>query len=98
MVKIVSPISQRQVEAVPIDFESKSEPWQTIEAEDGSTHKIRTIVTGISRLDGEFDQQGHPLYVVQSNTIIRVVKARIRGDPTITGPSQQPARRGPEVG
>lgn len=98
MVKIVSPMSHRQVEAVPVDFESKSEPWQTIEAEDGSTLKIRTIVTGISRLDGEFDQQGHPLYVVQSNTILRVVKARIRGEPTMGSAAPPPARRGPEVG
>ena len=40
MVKIVSPISQREVEAVNVDFEPKAEPWATYELSDGSVLKI----------------------------------------------------------
>jgi len=29
MVKIISPVTQRQVEAEQIDFESKAEPWSS---------------------------------------------------------------------
>ena len=35
MVKIVSPVSQRQVEAEQIDFEARAEPWATYELADG---------------------------------------------------------------
>jgi len=100
MVKIVSPNSQREVEAVPVDFDAKMEPWSTISLEDGSVIKLRTVVTGVTRLEGEHDQQGHPVYMVNSNTIIRVVSApkELRGPPSVpTGRSSGTPSGGPEV-
>ena len=100
MVKMVSP-SGREVEAVSVDFEAKSEPWSTIELEDGSVIKLRTIVTGIVRLEGEFDPTGAPVYSVTQNTILRVVKSKLRGHPTIVPgkgpPMPTTGGPGPEV-
>jgi hypothetical protein len=100
MVKVVSPVSQREVEAVPVDFEAKAEPWSTISLDDGSTVKIRTVVTAVTRLEGEHDQQGNPVYVVSHNTLIRVVSApkTLRGPPTVSpGMSGATPSAGPEV-
>ena len=99
LVKIVSPLSQREVEATTVDFEGKSEPWSTYELDDGTTLKIRVTITGIARLEGEFDPHGNPVYTVQSGTIVRIVKSKVHGQPTTPGGSAaKPAKSGPEVG
>ena len=99
MVKIVSPLSQREVEAIIVDFEGKSEPWSTYELDDGTTLKIRVTINAIARLEGEFDAHGMPVYTVQSGTVVRVVKSKIHGQPTTPGtPTARPARSGPEFG
>ncbi len=101
MVKVVSPLSQREVEAVNVDFEAKAEPWASYELSDGSILKVRTVVSGVQRLEGEHDQGGNPMYMVQSATMVRVVSAKkeLRGPPTI--PTQLPGGTkttgGPEV-
>ena len=58
MVKVVSPISHREVESLNLDFEAKSEPWVTYDLSDGTVLKIRTLVTGVMRLEGEHDPAG----------------------------------------
>ena len=87
MVRIVSPISNREVEAVNVDFEPKAEPWATYELSDGSILKVRSTVTGVVRLEGEHDAAGNPLYNVSSQVQIRVVNAprELRGPPTFSG-------------
>ncbi len=100
MVKIVSPVSHREVEAVNTDFEAKSEPWVTYDLSDGTVLKIRTLVTGIMRLEGEHDAGGNPVYTVSTQVVIRVVSApkELRGPPT--SPMTPPGRAsagGPEI-
>lgn len=100
MVKIISPISQREVEAVEVDFDAKSEPWATYELSDGSTIKLRTIVSGVARLEGEHDGMGNPVYTVNHNTIIRIVNApkNLKGAPGTIGPPRgKSTTGGPEV-
>src|SRR2546425_10462053 len=84
MVKVVSPISHREVESLNLDFEAKSEPWVTYDLSDGTVLKIRTLVTGIMRLEGEHDPVGNPLYNVSTQVVIRVVNSpkELRGTPT----------------
>jgi len=84
MVKVVSPISHREVEALNLDFEAKSEPWINYDLSDGTILKIRTLVTGVMRLEGEHDPAGNPLYNVSTQVVIRVVSSPkdLRGSPT----------------
>src|SRR2546428_13300537 len=83
MVKIISPVTQRQVEAEQIDFEAKAEPWSTYELTDGTTLKVRVNLTGVLRIEGEDDQSGNPIYVVSSQTVILAnAPKKIRGTPT----------------
>src|SRR5512136_3073140 len=71
MVKVVSPVSQREVEGTQVDFESVAEPWASYKLSDGSTLKVRTILTAVLRLEGEFDAAGNPIYTVSSQTIVQ---------------------------
>ena len=100
MVKIVSPVSQRQVEAEQIDFEARAEPWATYELADGTVLKVRTILTNVMRIEGEYDQSGNPIYVVSSQNVIQAsAPKKLRGTPTIGGgsPPSKPSGAGPEV-
>jgi hypothetical protein len=100
MVKVVSPISHREVEAANIDFEAKSEPWVTYDLSDGTVLKIRTLVTGVMRLEGEHDPAGNPLYNVSTQVVIRVVSSpkELRGSPTIATPLPgRTSTGGPEI-
>ena len=99
MVKIISPVTQRQVEAEQVDFESKAEPWSTYELTDGTILKVRVILTGVLRIEGEYDQSGNPIYVVSSQNVVQAnAPKKIRGTPTVG--AMPPTRRsggGPEV-
>src|SRR5438128_12068857 len=91
MVKIISPVTQRQVEAEQIDFEAKAEPWSTYELADGTTLKLRVILTGVLRIGGDYDQSGKPIYVVSSQTVIQPHAPKaIRGTPS--GGAMPPTR------
>lgn len=57
-----------------IPFESLNESWSEYTLSDGSVIRIRTVVTGVIRVQGEYDDQGRPLYLVQSQNIMSVVK------------------------
>lgn len=95
MPKVQAP-SGRLAETVVVDFESEAEPWSTYKLSDGSVLKIRVIVKSVMRLEGEFDQGGNPLYVVGADTASRVVKSKIRGEPSTI--STKPAKHDPSVG
>src|SRR5947199_10727162 len=97
MVKIVSPITQRQVDAEQIDFEAKAEPWTTHESADGTILRVRVILTGVMRIEGEYDQSGNPIYVVSSQTLIHANSSKkLLGTPTARDmPPDSPSGHGP---
>ena len=101
MVKVVSPVSQREVEGSQMDFDSIAEPWASYKLSDGTVLKVRTIVTAVLRLEGEFDAAGNPIYTVSSQTVVQVNAPKgLRGVPTIPGALGAPTalrRGGPEV-
>jgi hypothetical protein len=99
MVKIVSPVSQRQVEAEQVDFEARAEPWAAYELSDGTVLKVRTILTNVMRIEGEYDQSGNPVYVVSSQNVIQAnAPKKLRGTPTLgVAPPSKPSGGGPEV-
>ncbi len=101
MVKVVSPVSQREVEGTQVDFDSVAEPWASYKLSDGSTLKVRTIVTAVLRLEGEYDAAGNPIYTVSSQTVVQVnAPKNLRGNPSIPGAPGAPTairRGGPEV-
>ncbi len=99
MVKIVSPVTQRQVDAEQVDFEAKAEPWATYELADGTVLKIRAILSAVMRIEGEYDQSGNPIYVVSSQNVVQAnAPKKLRGTPTMGAmPPTKPSGAGPEV-
>ncbi len=61
-------------DAVIVDYELESgEVWSTYKTSDGSVIKVKTILNGIARLDANRDQFGRPVYVINTQNIVRLV-------------------------
>ncbi len=61
-----------QLEATEIGFRASGEYWNEYLLDDGTVVKIKVVVTDAMRLDGMYDPEGQPLYVVKSNNIMSV--------------------------
>lgn len=61
---------QGPVDAVEVGFRSGGEHWNEYLLDDGSVVKIKLVVTGVLRLEGQYDQEGNPNYVVKSTNIV----------------------------
>jgi hypothetical protein len=63
----------RVVPAVEMKFEQKSEPWITLEVEDGTEIRVRLEVIKVFRMVNVFDPvTGEPVYFFNSNNSVRV--------------------------
>jgi hypothetical protein len=78
------------VDALELKFEVKSEPWTTIEVEDGATIRIRVNVSKVFRLE-QYDQlTGEPGYMVTTkNDVATQVPTKLKKFQTFPAKSDQ---------
>ena len=62
----------REVDVTEIPFETRGEHWNEYLVDDGSVIKLKTVTGEILRIDGEYDAEGNPLYLVKSTNIVTV--------------------------
>ena len=53
-------------------FRSSGEYWNEYLVDDGSVIRIKLVATEILRLDDQYDPQGNPIYLVQSQNVMAV--------------------------
>lgn len=58
--------------AIEVDFEAEQEPWSKYKLTDGSTIKLRSIVTKIVRAKNKYDPDGNPIYFIKTSNIMEV--------------------------
>jgi len=68
------PFRGREVDAIEVDFQTRKEDWNEYQLMDGSTIKMKLVVSDIFRVPDEWDNEGNPVYVVRSNNVL-VVRA-----------------------
>ena len=62
----------RTVDAEVVDFEADKEQWSTYILDDGSSLKVKAVVTEVARLENVYDQKGDPVYLIQASQIMHV--------------------------
>jgi hypothetical protein len=62
----------RNVDAVPIPIVGEQEFWNSYQLEDGSIVRIKLVAQEILRVDGMWDADGNPVYVVRSTNVTSV--------------------------
>lgn len=63
-------LNGRDVDALEVKCRPEHEDWNTYQLEDGTELKMRLIVSEVFRVDGQFDQEGNPVYVVKSTNLL----------------------------
>ena len=62
----------KEYEALPVEVNQTTEAWNTYLLEDGSVMKLKTVVTNVVKVIGQYDNEGNPVYVVKSGNIVTV--------------------------
>lgn len=60
------------VDATPVNINQASEYFNQYFLEDGTVLKMKLVATKVFRLDGRYDQEGNPVYFVQSTNVLSV--------------------------
>lgn len=67
------PFNQKDIaEAIDLDFKHEREFWNSYELSDGTTLKVKLVLRGVKRLK-KHNPDGTPIYVIQSQNVVRVV-------------------------
>lgn len=70
--KIKVPYKGGEVDATPVEVNQESSYWNNYLLEDQSVIKLKVILTKVVRIDGEYDAEGNPVYLVQTTNVVRV--------------------------
>jgi len=66
-------ITQRDLEeGVNVDFTEEKEMWNVYKLSDGTTLKVKLVLKGVLRLQ-KWNPDGTPIYIIQSQNIVRAV-------------------------
>ena len=63
-------IQGKKVIATDLDFQTLAEDWNVYKLEDGTKLKIKTVASKIIRVEGEYNNEGDPIYHVKSMNIV----------------------------
>jgi hypothetical protein len=63
----------KTVDGIEISIARSSEPWSELTLSDGTLMRIKSIVSSVVRVDGQYDQEGNPVYVVKATPAISLV-------------------------
>jgi hypothetical protein len=61
------------VSGASLGFDAKAENWQQYQLDDGSVLKIKLVLLDVIKLDGEFNDNGDPVYQFAAQQIVTVV-------------------------
>jgi hypothetical protein len=60
------------VDATELSFQNVREHWNEYLLDDGTIIKLKPVATEVFRIDGQYDKQGNPVYVLQSTNVLVV--------------------------
>ena len=73
MEKVVKiPYQGSTVDGTEMDFKAVREEWNEYQTNDGSTIRMKVVVTNIVKLKDKIDSSGNPIYVVRSSNVLAV--------------------------
>lgn len=65
-------LNGQDYQAVEIPFQTGAEHWNEYLLNDGTVIKLRTVTSQVLRVEGEYDNDGNPRYVVKSTNVMAV--------------------------
>jgi hypothetical protein len=62
----------RWVEGTLMHFQTGGEHWNEYLVDDGTLLRVKLVATEVVKVDGQFDQEGNPVYVLNSANVMVV--------------------------
>lgn len=69
------PFMGQMVDATIVDFEAERENFSVYILHDGTTLKIKPVLTEVFRIDGAYQPNGDPVYGVNAQPVVAVIAA-----------------------
>ncbi len=69
--KLTLPNGQ-EVDATVLSFQAAGEHWNEYLVDDGTVIRVKLVATEVLRLDGQYDGQDNPVYLLQSTNVMAV--------------------------
>ena len=63
------------VQGVEVGVAESTERWTEIKLEDGSVIRLKSVIVGALRVDGQYDAEGNPVYSLKVNPVMSVVSS-----------------------
>ncbi len=80
----------RVVDAFDVPIRESTERWTELTLEDGAVVRVKPMILGVARVEGQWDQEGNPIYALRGGpnmmTVVSVPENLRR--PTGAGPAQ----------
>jgi hypothetical protein len=65
----------RPLQGIDMEIEESSDKWSEMKLHDGTRLRIKTVVTQVIRIDGVWDPEGNPAYIVKTSPVISILSA-----------------------
>jgi len=65
----------RDVDVTEVPIVQRHETPAEYHLEDGSVVRFATIATAVYRIDGQYDMEGNPIYVIKNGNVVTVIQA-----------------------
>lgn len=63
----------RVLEGIIVDINSTQENWNQYLLSDGTILKLKVVATEVVRLEGEYDKEGDPIYIIKSANVVSAI-------------------------
>lgn len=60
----------QQVNAEMVEVSQAGERWNEYLLEDGTILKVKLVLTNVYRVEGQYDAEGNPVYILQSTNVV----------------------------
>ena len=65
-------VNDEDLDVLEMPFQNVAEHWNEYLVNDGSVLRLKSVVTDILKVDGKYDAEGNPLYIVKSAQVVAV--------------------------
>jgi len=66
------PFRGQEVDATEVDFQTRKEDWNEYQLMDGTVIKMKLVAGEVFRIEGEYDEEANPVYIVRSKNVLIV--------------------------
>ena len=72
--KILIQATGKMADGFDVPVEESSERWSEFKLEDGAVFRIKAALVSAVRIEGQYDQQGNPAYIMNITPVIAPIE------------------------